>query len=329
MTIYWLAHLSKKTRSYIIEIVFLYQLLQLLSTRLPQNGRDEAGILGFLDADIKKWVKSCRYTKCCYCKKNGASIECSRISCKKNFHLICGKENDCLFEFVDAFKSYCHEHHGLNKHNPHPILPRSCFICHGSMGHYNPVKWIPSCCNRGWFHGDCMRENAISAGYLFKCPLCGCSKDEYIQLIRERGIFLPDRDASWELEPNAYDSFQLTLSCNAKPCLCPYGPIHAVKQSKSKWFLLKCIFCGSNAMHKLCSNNNSNQYKCADCTIDVNSDTQQLTQDALVSVIQFGARYHRKRTIILVEDMPSPGTNYIEDEEKLRQIRLNLLFDRS
>lgn len=233
----------------LIEIVFLCNLLQLLSTRLAQNGKDEDGILGFLVSDIRKCVKDCISKKCCYCGKNGASIECGRPSCKRNFHLICGKENDCLFEFVDAFASYCHEHHHLNDNNLQYILTCFCFICHAPMGKYNPVKWIPACCNCGWFHDDCMREYALSAGYLFVCPLCGLSKEEYIQSIRKRGIFLPDRDAAWELEPNAYESFQVTLSCNARPCLCPDGPEHTVKRSNSKWFLLKCISCGSSAVH--------------------------------------------------------------------------------
>lgn len=63
--------------------------------------------------------------------------------------------------------------------------------------------------------------------------------------------------------------------------------------------------------------------------INVDSTAPQFTQDALVSVIQVSSRYHRKRTIILADDMPPTGEHYIEDEQKLRQIRLNLLFDRN
>lgn len=283
---------------------------------MQQSGKDDEGIFGFLKKDIEACVRTCSTKKCCYCDEQAASIECCVKSCKRNFHLICGVKNNCLFEFIDNYASYCNDHHAIEDENPKD--PNICFICHEVLGAYNPLEWIPSCCGNGWFHADCMRRSALSAGYFFKCPLCGYAKEEYIRSVRKRGVFVPDQDASWELEANAYETLRINHSCGAEHCTCPFGSAHQNKLPSNKWHLLKCIYCGLNAVHRHCLGQNSTEYKCADCTID-----------ALVTVVQCspGSRFHLKRTIIMADDLPPPGTNYIEDEQTLLQRRLSLLFE--
>lgn len=282
---------------------------------MRQNGEDNEGVLGFLRKDIEACVRLCSTKKCYYCDEKDATIECAKKSCMRNFHLICGVKNNCLFEFLDTYASYCHDHYSIKDDDPKD--PSMCFICHEELGAYNPLEWIPSCCRNGWFHADCMRRSALSAGYLFKCPLCGYLKEEYIRRIRMRGVFVPDRDASWELEPNAYDTLRISHSCGAEHCSCPFGAAHQNKDPSNEWHLLKCIYCGSNAVHIHCYGLSSTEFKCPDCTID-----------ALVTVTQCspGCRFHLKRTIIMAKDMPLPDTNYIEDERILQQRRLSLMF---
>lgn len=235
---------------------------------MKQNGDDNEGILGFLEKDIRKCVRQCASKKCFYCKKTAASIKCHKKSCKRYFHLICGHKNNFLFEFIDQYVSYCHEHHGIvddnvKRHN-------ECCICWELLNEYNPITSIPSCCNEGWFHVRCFRISALSAGYLFKCLLCGYKNDGYLCAMRKRGIYIPDRDASWELESNAFASLYSTLNdCDATECLCPKGRSFTQKWSRSrKWFLLKCTYCGSKAIHVHCNGPNSKSYICEVCTME-------------------------------------------------------------
>lgn len=44
---------------------------------------------------------------------------------------------------------------------------------------------------------------AQTSGYFFKCPLCNNS-DVFREALVMKGVFIPDRDASWESEPDAF-----------------------------------------------------------------------------------------------------------------------------
>ncbi|KAL3314405.1 PHD finger protein 11 [Cichlidogyrus casuarinus] len=66
------------------------------------------------------------------------------------------------------------------------------------------------CCQGSWFHRKCIQKYAISAGlHHVKCPMCS-NIDSFIKRLIEVGIWIPDKDASWELEP---DAFQELYSC--------------------------------------------------------------------------------------------------------------------
>lgn len=256
---------------------------------MEQNGADNQGILGFLEQDIRKCAQRCASTKCFYCHQKSASIMCKRKSCKRSFHLICGVRNQCLFQFSNKFNSYCHQHHGID--DGHIDAHDDCMICWEPMGDYNPIESIPSCCSMGWIHASCVRKAAVSAGYLFHCPMCGSkeSNNDFCAAVRKRGIFVPERDASWELSQNAYASLLFVYdSCDAKQCFCPNGRNFNIKRRRSKWFLMKCIYCGSKGIHFGCSPRDLKKYKCAECTRTrsqslLNAETQSIQTECAAS----------------------------------------------
>lgn len=131
---------------------------------------------------------------CAYCKGKSATIGCCVKACRKSFHLPCAIQRNCVFEFVDPFRSFCESHHNLKKpktvHKPTDL----CAICYDEMGEYNLVRSIQSpCCNKeSWYHKLCLMKYAQTSGYFLKCPLC---KDEntFRRSIQERGVFIPDK----------------------------------------------------------------------------------------------------------------------------------------
>lgn len=134
----------------------------LLSTHAVQQGSDSQGIDGFLVSDIEKLIKLGK--KCYYCKEKHASVKCRFKKCQRYFHVKCGVENNCLFQFEDQFPSYCHHHVAIQeKYEIHEDW-WLCQICHESMGVYNAITSIPSCCDQGYFHKKCALEFAKTAG---------------------------------------------------------------------------------------------------------------------------------------------------------------------
>ena len=60
-------------------------------------------------------------------------------------------------------------------------------------------------------------------GYFFKCPLCN-NKEEFELEMKRFGVQVPEQDASWEMEANAFDDLNHRhASCDAKECYCPQG----------------------------------------------------------------------------------------------------------
>ncbi|KAM7536211.1 hypothetical protein Aperf_G00000103791 [Anoplocephala perfoliata] len=56
------------------------------------------------------------------------------------------------------------------------------------------------CCRPSWMHRECIAGYARSAGlHHLKCPLC-LDKRVFIPTIIRFGVWVPDRDASWELQ---------------------------------------------------------------------------------------------------------------------------------
>uniref|UniRef100_A0A3B3YY10 HECT domain-containing protein n=1 Tax=Poecilia mexicana TaxID=48701 RepID=A0A3B3YY10_9TELE len=162
----------------------------------------------------------------------------------------------------------------LNDHSPTQSLcvdsdfslPQSCSICLDSIEpvlSYSVLK-CPSC-HGSWFHRDCVQHQAHSAGlFFFRCTLCN-NKENFQQEMVRMGIYIPERDASWELEANAYSELlEVYNHCDSVICLCNEGRTY----SKKGWFeVIRCCLCGSRGTHRKCSDLklNTTDWACIDC----------------------------------------------------------------
>nr|KAI8735047.1 PHD finger protein 7-like [Biomphalaria glabrata] len=276
--------------------VTVHYFCMLLSSGLFQKTKisDKNSILGFLLPDIQNEIRRGKKLNCCFCNTKGATIGCCNGKCKKNFHLICGIQNGVLSQFFDNYRSYCADHRktqSLVKTLSKGSSKKECAICLTSIeftatSHYSLV--CPSC-KHCYFHKTCIQKYAISAGmHFFKCPLCN-ERETFQEEMLEFGIYIPDQDASWEREPDAFhDLLERHDSCDARYCRCPYGRKYDAEFGK--YDLLLCGCCGSAGSHRACNGlfPKDNLFVCKDCLEilnTVNSNTQQCDttkdQDAL------------------------------------------------
>lgn len=241
----------------------------LLASHIEQRGNDDEGILGFLPNDIRKIINKGKKFKCIYCKLMGATVHCIIKKCQNVFHLICGLEKGTLHQYFGQFKSYCHLHRPQQKVPPEYLKnDAKCLICLNSVYGFvsNDSLW-PPCCKNTWFHRICVQKLALSTGYFFKCPLCN-NLDIFVEAMKKQGIYIPSRDASWELEENAYSDLLFSYShCDAITCYCPKGRTYSSNHNDNgSWNLLLCVTCGSQGCHRKCSNMLvDNQWECLEC----------------------------------------------------------------
>ncbi|XP_061727655.1 uncharacterized protein LOC133532820 [Cydia pomonella] len=257
----------------------------LLSCCLVQKGRDSEGLFGFLYKDILAEVERSKKHKCSYCGRGGASLGCSVAACRKQFHLPCGRQKNAVSLFYGNYKSFCELHapkqkisddvmakakermkiEKLKKAGKIPVSDEGnqqaespedpamvCVIC------YEPVParpttqtfWPPCCGRDAWLHRSCLQRMALSAGmHYLKCPLCN-DKDNFYDAVCEQGYYLPDRDAAWELEQNAFaEIYNRDASCAAAECKCPFGRSH---DELGTWDIKLCLLCGSWGLHAGC-----------------------------------------------------------------------------
>ncbi|XP_046557955.1 uncharacterized protein LOC124267121 [Haliotis rubra] len=231
----------------------------LFASGLSQSGKTETqGIFGFMPGDIRRELKRGNRLRCTYCKERGATIGCVVTSCRKAFHLTCGRKKGSLHQFYDSFRSYCPDH------RPRQTVQISdrlafvgtantvCSICmYAVVARSSHETMRAPCCKNSWFHRSCIQRYAMSAGlYFFKCPLCN-SKDLFQSEMLHCGIYIPDQDASWEREPNAYqDLYERYSHCDAANCKCLQGRDY--DQDGTKWEIIVCEYCGSKGSHAAC-----------------------------------------------------------------------------
>lgn len=80
------------------------------------------------------------------------------------------------------------------------------------------------------------------------------------------GIHIPEKDASWELEENAYQELlQHYEHCDVRRCRCKEGRDYNVPDSK--WEIKRCQCCGSRGTHLACSSLQSweQNWECLEC----------------------------------------------------------------
>ncbi|XP_055629066.1 PHD finger protein 7-like [Toxorhynchites rutilus septentrionalis] len=239
----------------------------LSGTYISQKGGDKAGILGFLLKDINDSFKMYRDKICSYCNCRSAAIKCCETNCERWFHYICGYKNNCLTQFVGAFVSYCHEHHPVRHDEPHEE-DDLCWICWEAMDIDNPISSIRSICEPNskeasqpdiaWYHRECLQRFAFEAGYYFKCP--NCFDKSFADHARLHGVFVPLRDASWELEQGAFKNIH-KRNCTAEDCKLANARI-----GRKRTQLVGCKACGGGTMHMECAGvDDPNEFICAEC----------------------------------------------------------------
>ncbi|XP_061843656.1 G2/M phase-specific E3 ubiquitin-protein ligase [Nerophis lumbriciformis] len=241
----------------------------LTSCGVYQRGKEGEGVLGFLVDDIKRESRRSARLRCCVCKKKGACVGCNVTSCRKMVHFPCGRQHQFISQFTGDFPSYCPDHSPSQSVcvTSDLSLVRSCSVCLDSLDpvlSYHVLK-CPSC-HGSWFHRDCVQRQAHSAGvFFFRCTLCN-NKEEYQEEMKRMGIYMPERDASWELEAHAYSELlEVYSNCDAHFCLDDCGRAHS---AQGGWFqVIRCRLCGSRGTHRKCSglNVDTQDWACPDC----------------------------------------------------------------
>ncbi|XP_054162580.1 G2/M phase-specific E3 ubiquitin-protein ligase-like [Oppia nitens] len=238
----------------------------LFSPGLQQNGRIDEGFKGFLEEDIQKEVRRGRQLFCTYCHKRGAVIGCYRNDCRVVFHLPCGLIHDSYHSFHDPkknFPSYCIKHRSIQRTDPKKESTDDlCANCREQVVCKPTPKtlWTP-CCGH-WLHRECVIKQAYHQGkHHFKCPNCN-NRDEFIIEMKDFGIHVPSRDASWEDGNNFADLYDRSHKCSAEMCFSKKGREY---NGDNHWELFACDGCGSQAIHGKCGNLKSDEWLCAVC----------------------------------------------------------------
>ncbi|XP_039641028.1 G2/M phase-specific E3 ubiquitin-protein ligase [Perca fluviatilis] len=242
----------------------------LTSCGVYQRGEEDEGVFGFLLEDIRQESRRSSRLTCSCCKKKGACVGCNVRSCRKMVHFPCGRKHKYISQFTGLFPSYCPDHSPTQSLcvSSDLSLPQSCSICLDPIEpvlSYSVLK-CPSC-HSSWFHRDCVQRQAHSAGlFFFRCTLCN-NKEVFQEEMQRMGIYIPERDASWELEENAYSELlEVYMHCDALTCLCSDG---RTRSAKKGWFeVIRCRLCGSRGTHRKCSalKLDTRDWACSDCT---------------------------------------------------------------
>ncbi|XP_022108679.1 mucin-12-like [Acanthaster planci] len=257
--------------------VYVHKYCLLFASGLSQSGADDEGIDGFLVPDILRELNRGRRLRCFYCSKKTATIGCSLSICKRGFHFNCGFKNEAMFCFFDSFLVFCKDHRPqqdvkTSKSDPATV---TCPICFEDLEARvsNHVLKTP-CCTNTWFHRTCVQQQALSAGYFFRCAIC--NNQEKFQLeMKNFGIYIPEHDASWEMEDNAFQELYWRHDrCDMDPCKCPQG--RQFNKTSSKWELVLCDICGSSGCHLACGGlKHINQdWACAMCNAMMSNATE-------------------------------------------------------
>ncbi|XP_076277631.1 uncharacterized protein LOC143207744 isoform X2 [Lasioglossum baleicum] len=289
----------------------------LLSSNMEQKGSDDDGILGFLVSDIEKEIRRGKRLACSYCKKSGATLGCCNSRCKKIFHYPCGLRAGSLHQFFGEFRSYCQNHRPRQKvdlkvrDELERIADIKCYICYDNVNPSDIINtiWAPCCKKNTWFHRKCVQQLAMSAGYFFKCPLCN-DKKKFQKAMLEYGIFIPRQDASWELEPNAFqDLLYRHDQCDAPICLCPKGRKYT--SINAKWELTLCRTCGSQGIHMECGQLKWGTpiWECVECTSILDKSNQNSNVNTILSILQNDSDSEESDSDISVgKESPMPYT---------------------
>ena len=245
---------------------------QLFTVGSAQLGADNEGLFGFYGDEVKKQISLAKKRKCKYCSKPGATAKCSKKYCGVYMHFPCGQANGATFQFYGKMLAYCQFHRIKQKTEHCPTPPDSdCVICYEKVETKleDFKKLRAPCCGRH-LHKDCVQRFAMSSGTQhFKCPNCN-NQAEISKEFSKMGIYLPYKDAEWELPDqsdfyNFQDMYIQTKRCCLKDCQCKDG--RDFNDVDGDFEIVLCDLCGTNGVHMKCGNINEEtlDYICADC----------------------------------------------------------------
>lgn len=266
------------------EDIIVHYFCLLLSSSMEQNGQDEDGIYGFLPQDIKKEIKRGKKLRCTVCRKSGATLGCTVAKCKTVFHLPCGLSRGSLHQFYGQFKSFCVTHRPRQRISDDVLKkarlePATCVICYDNVIlNDDSTMWAPCCKKNAFFHRICVQKLANSfGGYAFRCPLCN-DQQIFTKAMKDFGIFVPDRDASWEQEENAFNELLYRHDrCDAQKCICPHG--RKYNKKGVKWCITLCHLCGSQGIHRGCRLQKTPEWHCDNCLTMLQNAEKESSSD--------------------------------------------------
>ena len=148
------------------------------------------------------------------------------------------------------------------------------------------------CCGR-YYHKDCLQKFAYSSGEQhFKCAACNDAK-KMSKMAREVGVYLPHKDADWELPEHASfynfaDHYNPKRSCDVAVCQNGAGTEGRRRNDVDGEFeIVACTMCGNNSAHTKCGNIDpvSLQFTCGDCQpVEVGQSSMEDSQNESVSI---------------------------------------------
>ena len=289
----------------------------LFSSGLGQKGEESEELQGFLIEDVKREIKRGNKLKCVYCKKKGATVGCAKQQCKKSYHLPCGMLNNSLNQFFDQFKSYCSSHRPTQRPpKQNKSANDKCSICQDKvMTRPCPKTLLAPCCS-SWFHRNCIQKMAFNSGsHHFKCPLCN-NNSKFTQEMLQFGIYLPQKDASWEQDGSYASDDQRIKSCGAKICFCEKEEGRKYNFPDGLWELMSCHACGSSAIHVKCGGMDEfidPQWHCYLCRRIVRSENEVKKRQMRPINEIWGTALARKpkkpRIEVSAVELPSPTSN--------------------
>lgn len=108
---------------------------------------------------------------------------------------------------------------------------------------------------------------ATKAGSLFKCPLCN-DNEKCCELLPKYGIFIPVRDADWELEENYFEEFLEPPQRSCELPSCTLSLDMSYSDDPSLWKI--CSTCGAGSIHLVCFEATSEEeFQCQACKISM------------------------------------------------------------
>lgn len=202
----------------------------------------------------------------------------------------CGFENRCVTHFCDQFPSFCEDCAPLDSYKrqllANPPKNVTCDICMQTITIFNIANiTYGDCCRKGFAHRTCMRRHALASGYYLRCPWCRDKK--FHDTIKLQSVYVPDRDAIWEQQPNAYrELHEKLLRCDQAECICPKGRNY----NKNSWSIQVCVLCAATGAHFKCragilrlpsANTEQPEFKCSFCK-EVESKLQSVKSNQTI-----------------------------------------------